>query len=213
MRTGGFRKVRIGSHWPMGRGACRVSFPPMPCRGGGCVAAGDCNRIIPVVNKVHKPNRSSCAEIFAKGIILVVLLPVIVPLAIISGVLKTLYGLILHIAIWLLWSTRGRRVVYVYSNSPNWQDYIEHQILPKLPENTIVLNWSERRTWRQLSLAVRAHHFYCGDVHHNPAAVVFHPFRLGRAFRFWQPFRDYKHGKPEPLQKAEREMFQYIYKK
>lgn len=161
------------------------------------------------MNEARKPKWSIILGGPVVGILLVALLPILIPI----GILWVLYAVMLHLSIWLLWSTRGRRVVYVYSNSPNWKEYIEHHILPRLPEDTIVLNWSERKKWNQLSLSVRAYHFYCGDVHYNPAAVVFHPFRRGRVFRFWQPFKDYKHGKSEPLQQAEREMFQYIHKK
>ena len=34
-------------------------------------------------------------------------------------------------------------------------------------------------------------------VDFNPLAVVFRPLRLARRFRFYQPFREFKHGKPE----------------
>ena len=112
--------------------------------------------------------------------------------------------------IWITWSTRDRRVLFVYSNSPNWKEYIEQRILPRLPANTVIMNWSERKKWSQLSLPVRAFHYFCGDVNCNPAAVVFRPFRVAKTFRLWQPFRDYKHGKAEPLVKVEREMFDYI---
>jgi hypothetical protein len=101
-------------------------------------------------------------------------------------------------------------LLFVYSNSPNWQEYIEQRILPRLPANTVIMNWSERKKWSQLSLPVRAFHYFCGDVNCNPAAVVFRPFRMAKTFRLWQSFRDYKHGKAEPLVKVEREMFDYI---
>jgi hypothetical protein len=40
--------------------------------------------------------------------------------------------------------------------------------------------------------------------------VVFRPLRRARVFRFWQPFRDFKHGDPEPLRRLEKELFELI---
>jgi len=33
------------------------------------------------------------------------------------------------------------------------------------------------------------------------------PFRRARVFRFYEAFRDYRHGKAEPLEKLEAELF------
>jgi hypothetical protein len=132
------------------------------------------------------------------------------PLVILLVAFRLLMGFFLYLAIWLTWSTRGRRVLFVYSNSPNWQEYIERRILPRLPQNTIIMNWSERRKWSKLSLPVHAFHYFCGGVNCSPAAVIFRPFHMARTFRFWQPFKDYKHGKPDPLARLERQMFDYI---
>lgn len=139
-------------------------------------------------------------------ILLLVFLPLVVPLV----VLWLWFGLFLHVAIWLAWYTRGRSVLFVYSNSPNWQEYIEQRILPRFPVNAIIMNWSDRKKWNKLSLPVQAFYYFCGDVNCNPAAVVFRPFRVAKTFRFWQPLRDYKHGKTEPLAKVEQKMFDYI---
>ena len=34
-------------------------------------------------------------------------------------------------------------------------------------------------------------------------ALVFRPFRFARSFRFYEPFKDYKHGNSEALTKME----------
>jgi hypothetical protein len=44
----------------------------------------------------------------------------------------------------------------------------------------------------------------------NPLAVVFRPFRPARVFRFWQPFREWNHGKREALERLEYELFAYL---
>jgi hypothetical protein len=40
--------------------------------------------------------------------------------------------------------------------------------------------------------------------------VVFRPFHRTRKFRFWKPFRDFKHGRPAALQEMELEFFSLI---
>ena len=82
------------------------------------------------------------------------------------------YALLLHILLWLLWSPAGKRVLFVYSNSPVWQSYIENNILPRLPHGSVVLNWSERRRWRWWSLSAAVFHFFGGSREFNPLAVV-----------------------------------------
>jgi hypothetical protein len=44
----------------------------------------------------------------------------------------------------------------------------------------------------------------------NPLAVVFRPFRRTHKFRFWKPFRDWKHGCPDTLRQIQKEFFALI---
>lgn len=115
----------------------------------------------------------------------------------------------LHILIWSWGCTRGRDVLYVYSENPNWHDYIEQNILPVLGRRAIILNWSQRKRW-QFSLAKLAFYHFGTYREFNPMAVVFRPFRFTRTFRFWKPFQDLKHGNPKALQKMEGEFFTLI---
>jgi hypothetical protein len=131
---------------------------------------------------------------------------ILIPLVL---VLYFVYSISLHIVIWLWWNLRGRDILFVYSDSPIWHDYIEQQILPLLSQRAIVLNWSQRKRWR-FSLAKMAFRHFGNYREFNPLAVVFRPFRRRRIFRFWQPFRDFKHGNPETLLKMESEFFGLI---
>jgi hypothetical protein len=56
-------------------------------------------------------------------------------------------------------------------------------------------------------LAVFAFRYFGGYRAFNPMAIVFRPFRLARKFRFYEPFRDFKHGKTEAVLNMERELF------
>jgi hypothetical protein len=129
------------------------------------------------------------------------------------------------------------RGILIYSNSPNWQQYIEQHWLPRIGRRLVVLNWSERARWKKthpLEAAIFRRHL--GDREFNPAAIVFRPSMPGRLFRLWlaairaleplgmlvpyassadvvrffQPFRDYKHGKERTLQAAEAELWRLL---
>ena len=67
---------------------------------------------------------------------------VLSPLVFLVLLAYVISALLLHMALWLVWGTLGRRVLFVYSNSPVWQEYIEQNVLPRLPETAVVLNWS-----------------------------------------------------------------------
>jgi hypothetical protein len=150
---------------------------------------------------------------FAKNLwrtaILWLLLPLIIVLLPVALVLFLIEAVILRLLIWCWWCPRGKDILFVYSNSPIWHDYIEQHFLPRLGDRAVLMNWSERKRWR-ISLAKIAFRHFGGPWKFNPLAVVFHPCGRTHIFRFWQPFRDFKHGHPEALHKIEHEFFQVI---
>jgi hypothetical protein len=128
----------------------------------------------------------------------------------------------------------GKRGILVYSNSPNWQTYIEQNWLPSIGDALLILNWSKRADWsQQHPFEQRVCRRYGGDREFNPLAIVFKPRGrvatlsawlqgIGRldpiamflpnshdteVVRFFQAFRDHKHGKDELLRTREKEMF------
>ena len=141
------------------------------------------------------------------GLILLVLL-VLLPIVLLALAAYGIAALLLHLALWLVWVPSGRRVVFVYSNSPVWQQYIEENILPRLPRRSVVLNWSERRQWSRWTLGYWVFRFFGGRREFNPLAVVVRPLRWTRVFRFWKAFRDFKHGRRESLTRMENEFFE-----
>ena len=145
-------------------------------------------------------------------LLVIILLPILIPLAILAFATWLFHGALLHVLVWTCWCTRGTNLLLVYSNSPIWHDYIEQNIIPQLPSSTIVLNWSERRTWQWYSLPVMVMRFFGGSREFNPMVVAFRPCRLAKTFRFWQAFKDYKHGNKEPLATLENAMFNYACK-
>jgi hypothetical protein len=145
----------------------------------------------------------SVPVIFAVVILLIPLLPLLI-------IAWVTYGIFLQAVIWLCWCLRGPRVLLVYSESPKWQDHIETKLMPNLPRSVVVLNWSERRTWRRYSLSVMAFRFFGGSHEFNPIIVVFRPFRWATTFRMFKAFKDLKRGNPKPLATIESELFLHL---
>jgi hypothetical protein len=95
----------------------------------------------------------------------------------------------------------------VYSNSPNWQTYVEQNWLPQLESVAVVLNWSERHTWPERHpFEAQIFRMWAGAEEFNPIAIVIPVDGAVRVIRFWQAFRDYKHGKDRTLRAAEAEL-------
>ena len=157
-------------------------------------------------------NRTKSKRRWADGLgllMFVILSPIILPLLIIALTFHLLAGMFLYPAVWLCWCLRGRFVLFVYSNSPIWQEYVEENILPRLGERAVVLNWSDRSRWKR-TLAVMAFRYFGGYRQYNPMALVFRPFRFARQFRFYEPFKDFKHGKPDAVHKMQTDLFALV---
>lgn len=166
-----------------------------------------------------------------------ILSPVLLPVLLIKIFLVDPYreqGLIKRVQ--KEWFPQGKYALFVYSDSPNWKEYIETNILPGIAEHAVVMNWSERsrldtedaplelmvfRMWSGLSrYRLRGRLKYEGDAYnpvaegdaYNPVAIVFTPDSKPKVIKFWQAFRDYKHGKEAPLKEKEAELFDALAK-
>jgi hypothetical protein len=131
------------------------------------------------------------------------------PYAVIYLLLYSVWVFCLHVVIWTWWCARGRDVLFVYSESPLWREYIERQLLPILAQRAVILNWSERSAW-SFSLGRAAFRHFGGSREFNPMAVVFRPLRRTRTFRFWKPFRELNRGRPQALEVMEAELLQSV---
>src|SRR5437868_12658534 len=81
---------------------------------------------------------------------IIVLLPLTIALAILSLILLALHRIFLYMLVWLLWLPRGKDVLFVFSDSSVWRDYMAQQVLPLVHERAVVVNWSERSKWPKL---------------------------------------------------------------
>ena len=140
-------------------------------------------------------------------VLIVVLLPLILPLALFAVASHLLYRALLYLLVWALWLPKGKDILFVYSDSSIWHEYMETQILPLVQERAIVLNWSERKKWSRWSLGVAVFHHFGGAGDFNPLVVLFQPLRSARLFRFWSAFKDWKRGYKEPVERLRQELF------
>jgi hypothetical protein len=143
--------------------------------------------------------------------LIVMIVTLLLPVVAIVLLYWLLAAALLNVLWWVVWCTRGKDILFVYSISPNWHDYIEREIIPQIMERAIILNWSHRRHWlRRLSLPSLVFRHFGGAKEYNSMAIHFRPFRCHRSFRFWQAFRDRKHGNCTTLAQLESEFFQRI---
>src|SRR5262245_12895034 len=100
--------------------------------------------------------------------------------------------------LWLLahvraaWSRRGVRSLVVHSNSPNCEDRIASEWLPRMGSRAVTLNWSERSQWRSSDLRVRVFRAFAGQEAFNPGVLVFRGLRAPLVFRFFGAFHQAK---------------------
>ena len=126
------------------------------------------------------------------------------------GLWHRMYRLYLRLWFEVTLGSAGKRVLLVYSRSPNWQAYVESKWLPRLEPHVVIVNWSDRSTWRgSPALPVRLFRLYGGRRYDNPMVVLFPPGGRARVIRFFKAFRDLKHGKALALNKAEAQLFMF----
>lgn len=158
-------------------------------------------------------------------ILFIIFLPLIIPLGLLYYIWNRIYGFWLKLLVKRCWYPKGKRLLFVYSNSPNWKEYIENNILNFISKKAVVINWSERSEWnwkyKKLELKIFKHwtglyryfqkgkkKWYGRDF--NPIAIIFIPWRKVTVIRFWQAFKDFKHGKDKKLKDLEKQLFSIL---
>jgi hypothetical protein len=117
----------------------------------------------------------------------------------------------LNVRFWLRHGRRGRMILFVYSDSSNWKNYIETQILPRIEAHSVVLNLSTRREWEsRMQLEMKLFNQWAGPGDFVPVAIIFSPMGKPKTFRLWQPSEDRKHGKVSVAERAERALLETV---
>lgn len=137
------------------------------------------------------------------------LLILLLPFVAVVGILWLMAALLLQFVVWLTWCTRGRYALVVYSDSPIWQEYFEQNVLPAVGSRGVVLNWSHRKQW-SYSLPVALFELFAGTREFNPLAIVFQPLAWPRRFRFYGPFKAFKHGRPQEVEAMRSQLLETL---
>ena len=133
------------------------------------------------------------------------------PFFIVFGIIHYITGKQLSKKFKTKWEPEEKFILFVYSESPNWQEYIEKNIIPKLQPNVTTLNWTKRSEWKDdepLEAKVLKH--WGGDREYNPLAVVFPKKGKVETVRFFKAFKDYKHGNDKLLKQQEDNLYQIV---
>lgn len=138
--------------------------------------------------------------------LLILLLPVILPLAILGLALFFINRAAIYLLVWVWWLPREKDVLYVSSASPIWKDYMDAEIFPLVAERAVALNWSSRRNWPKWSFSAHVFRSFAGRRNFNPLVILFRPSRGANIFRFWPSFKERKHGDAASLEQLRRDL-------
>lgn len=146
----------------------------------------------------------------AKLVFVLLLLPVLLPLAIIGLILHLLNKAFVYLLVWTWWLPRGKDVLYVSSDSTIWKEYMETEIFPLVARRAVVLSWSARSKWPKWCFAVRVFRTFGRSRDFNPMVVLFRPFRAASVFRFLPAFREWKHGNTTRVEELRHDLMQAL---
>ena len=69
------------------------------------------------------------------ALLLILFLPFVLPLALVAVVLYLLYRITLYLLVWTFWLPRGKDILFVYSDSPIWHDYMAEALKNEPPKD------------------------------------------------------------------------------
>ena len=117
----------------------------------------------------------------------------------------------LKVGFWIRHGRKGKFILFVYSDSSNWKDYVETKILPRIENHSIILNWSKRREWElRMSLETKLFNHWAGSGEFTPTAMVLPFIGKVKVIRLWQISQHAKLRKDGVSKKAEHELFTAI---
>jgi hypothetical protein len=139
------------------------------------------------------------------------LIGIFIGVTVIKGALPFSRRLGLTVHFWLRHGRKGKTIIFVYSDSPNWKAYIETNILPRIEARSVILNWSRRREWGpQMQLETKLFNQWAGQGDFVPVAILFSPIGKPRTFRLWQLSDNTKQGKVGLSKEAEQALLQSV---
>jgi len=125
-----------------------------------------------------------------------------------KSLLPFIYRFGLKVGFWIRHGRKGKFILFVYSDSSNWKDYIETKILPQIETHSIVLNWSKRREWEtRMSFETKLFNHWAGSGEFTPTALILPLIGKVKVIRLWQPNQHAKSKKDGISKEAEKALF------
>ncbi len=104
-----------------------------------------------------------------------------------------------------------KHILFIYSNSPNWEEYLKKNVFPKIEDKTIFLNWSNRSEWENIKpIEAKVFEHWGGNYEFNPMAIIFTPYKKVKTIRFFKAFKQCKKGKTSLLEEQESKLYNYL---
>ena len=101
-------------------------------------------------------------------------------------------------------------ILFTYSESENWSQYIEENIIPEISNHAVVINRTKQQNWKEeYPLELKAIEVLAG-LEVNPIALIFRNGLRVRKVTLFEAFRDLKHGKDLKIKGQCEEIFRYV---
>lgn len=121
------------------------------------------------------------------------------------------------------WLPQNKFILFIYSDNQDWKNYAEQNIIPKIKEHSIILNWSERNNWINSNTLeakifknfhwgrewIWRQNIRAGGQNYNHQAIIFKPWNKPKIINFWKPFKDHQFGNETNLKNTETELYNY----
>jgi len=143
------------------------------------------------------------------GVIIIPLVVIILPVILYVLIFRFIAQLYIRLRIKHKWP-KGKYILFTYSESENWSQYIEDNILPKIDEYSIIINRSKNQHWKSKFKLERHAIESWANININPIAIIFEPNKKVKVIEFYKAFRDLKHGKLETINSKSQELFECV---
>lgn len=132
-------------------------------------------------------------------------------LTVLRSLFPFVYRFGLKLRFWLRYGSKGKFILFVYSDSSNWRDYVETRILPRIEDCSVILNWSKRREWEsQMRFETNVFSQWAGSNEFSPTAILFSSIGKVKVIRLWPTSQPAKHGRDRVSKESEQALLSAV---
>ena len=144
-----------------------------------------------------------------RALLLPLMILILSPFILIQDLFRFFEGLGLWVWFKSTHGRHGKTLIFVTSEDPSWQPYIAANIIPRIEDQAIILDYKNRPSWHHTRyLEFRAFKKWAeADRDYNPVAIVFRAFGRVECVRFFKAFKEYNDGRGMKLNEAEERLF------